>query len=320
MDWADAHHQATGAWPNAKSGQIKGTDETWSVIAAAIQLGNRGLPRGSTLKKILAEHRGVRTDLTIQQILDWADSHHDTTAEWPTANSETIEGTGETWSGINSALKNGSRGLESGSSLAKLLTEHRGKRNKADLPDLTIEQILDWADAHREATGSWPNSNSRQVPNADETWLGIDSALRSGLRGLPSGSSLARLLAEHRGKRNIHDLPELTIQQILDWADAHFEASGKWPNRNSGQIQGTDETWSRIRGALINGLRGLSGGTTLAKVLAEHRSIRNMHDLSPLTIQQILVWVDAHQTRTGDWPNQKSGQVTDADETWAAIN
>jgi hypothetical protein len=46
-------------------------------------------------------------------------------------------------------------------------------------------------------------------------------ALRLGLRGLPGGSSLARLLDEQRRVRNVKNLPPLTEEQILAWADEH---------------------------------------------------------------------------------------------------
>jgi hypothetical protein len=36
-----------------------------------------------------------------------------------------------------------------------------------------------------------------------ETWRRVDNGLRYGLRGLPGGSSLARLLDEKRGVRNV---------------------------------------------------------------------------------------------------------------------
>lgn len=35
----------------------------------------------------------------------------------------------------------------------------------------------------------------------DQTWIGLDMALRVGVRGLLGGSSLPRLLAERRGSR-----------------------------------------------------------------------------------------------------------------------
>ena len=60
-----------------------------------------------------------------------------------------------------------------------------------------------------------------------ENWKAINSALGQGLRDLPGGSSIARLLAEHRGVRNIHGLGPLSEEQILAWADAHYERTGR---------------------------------------------------------------------------------------------
>ena len=71
-----------------------------------------------------------------------------------------------------------------------------------DNPPLSVEQILTWMDAHKTTKGDWPNQNSGPVIGTAETWMGINSALRIGCRGLPGGSSLAKLLAEHRGVRD----------------------------------------------------------------------------------------------------------------------
>ena len=49
----------------------------------------------------------------------------------------------------------------------------------------------------------------------------MDAALRKGVRGLPGGSSLAQLLRQRRRGQNASDLPPLTEDQILTWADAH---------------------------------------------------------------------------------------------------
>src|SRR5437016_3259680 len=76
---------------------------------------------------------------------------------------------------------------------------------------LTDEQILRWADDHRRATGIWPTTSSGLVAGAEqETWSGINASLWCGGRGLAGGRSLARLLAERRGKRNPSSLPPLT--------------------------------------------------------------------------------------------------------------
>ena len=78
------------------------------------------------------------------------------------------------------------------------------RRPKFDGPSAaTIGQILAWADEHKAATGDWPNQISGQMTGTDETWGAINVSLSVGNRGLPSGGSLAKLLAEHRGVRNI---------------------------------------------------------------------------------------------------------------------
>jgi hypothetical protein len=62
-----------------------------------------------------------------------------------------------------------------------------------------VEQILAWADDHHNRTGHWPNQYAGPVAGAPgETWSAIDCALRRGLRGLPGGDSLARLLGRHQ--------------------------------------------------------------------------------------------------------------------------
>lgn len=100
--------------------------------------------------------------------------------------------------------------------------------------------------------------------------MNIHAALYEGRRGLPGGSSLARLLAEKRGVRNINSPPDLSIRKILRWADAHHQKTSKWPKLKSGVVLGAlGETWFAIDAALRQGGRDLPGGSSLAKLLAE---------------------------------------------------
>ena len=70
-------------------------------------------------------------------------------------------------------------------------------RNQASKPLLTETQIRRWAEEHCRRTGQWPRQRSGQVEEAPgETWGLLDNALRNGYRGLPGGSSLAKLLAK----------------------------------------------------------------------------------------------------------------------------
>jgi hypothetical protein len=118
------------------------------------------------------------------------------------------------------------------------------------------------------------------------------------------------------------NLPRLTIQQILAWADAYHRQIGTWPTCGSGTIPDTRrETWRIVNNALIDGLRGLSGGHSLARVLAEHRGVRHPKEPPPLQLTHIVAWADAYHRRTGRWPTNRSGPIQEcAGETWFAVN
>src|SRR5260370_20615251 len=104
---------------------------------------------------------------------------------------------------------------------------------------LSVPDIISWAQAYREATGRWPTVKSGTIDEARfESWGIVDKALRRGGRGLPGGTSLVQLLADHCGARNPQDQPPLTAEQILTWADEHLARTGRWPNDKSGRIPG----------------------------------------------------------------------------------
>ena len=204
-----------------------------------------------------------------------------------------------------------------------LLDEQRNVRNIHGLLPLTLNQILEWADAHHKRTGSWPTRSSSCLDEQPgENWSAIDASLRVGLRGFPGGSSLAKLLAKHRGVRNVRELPALTEQQILAWADEHHSRTGEWPKAKSGSVHGAPgEKWANIEAALSQGGRRLAGGSSLAELLAVHDRKTNKSRLPALTESQILRWADSHRKRTGKWPSSVSGVVDGADgQTWLAID
>jgi hypothetical protein len=295
-----------------------------------LRSGFRGLPGGSSLAQLLAEHRRARNrkalpPYRLQQILTWADSHHFRSGHWPTAkDGPVVDAPGETWMAVDMALRWGGRGLRGGSSLPRLLARHRGVRNLHGLPPLSIEQILQWADAHQRRTGIWPTSYDGQVIDAPaETWGGISNALRSGLRGLPGSCSLAQLLAENRGVDLGHRrLRPLDEDAILAWADAFFQQQGRWPRSDDGPIPGTEgESWLSVHLALKVGRRGFARGSSLAHFLVGHGRGRNRKGLPPLSVPQVLAWARAHHARTGVWPRQRSGPIREAaGETWMAVH
>src|SRR5207253_159589 len=112
---------------------------------------------------------------------------------------------------------------------------------------------------------------------------------------------------------NVWSRPDLSLQQILDWADAFHERWGQWPGIESGAIcDAPGETWDAVNHALVRGKRGLPGGRSLAQLLALERGVRNRYDLPNLTRKQILLWADAHQRRSGDWPTRQSGAIVES--------
>lgn len=329
LDWCDAFQKRFGRWPTRKDGPRCLPDTTWLAIDTCLTRGSRGLNPGSSLAKLLFAHRGRRNHaclppFTPALILKWADDHHARTGEWPNADSGPIVGVaGETWAGVESALRAGGRCLRGRSSLAQLLAAKRGVRNIGALSRLTTKQILAWADKHHAQNGEWPTTESGAVLGVPgETWSAVNAALILGNRGLPGSSSLAKLLLRHRGRRHKRLPPKLTVEQILGWADAHHKKTGQWPKHYSGEIPNAPEglTWTAVNLALSRGMRGLAGGISLAELLKTHRGVRNKRSLPKLTKAQILVWADDHYQRTEKWPKNLSGPIAAAaGETWARV-
>ncbi|MCH8806726.1 MAG: hypothetical protein IH986_11640 [Planctomycetes bacterium] len=279
LAWADAHRKRTGRWPAARSGAIpEARGETWAKVAQAMHAGFRGLDGSLSLAQALVKYRGKTHPmqlprLTRKRILEWAEFHHRYNGQWPGHDSGRVLGQpDEDWARIDGALMGGHRGLIGGSSLAKLLGRRRRPPRTSREPPLTVAQVLAWADAHRRRTGQWPQQGSGPVRGAQgEHWRNIDAALRKGNRSLPAGTSLADLLARHRGHRNKAALEKLTLAQILKWIDHEYRRTDRWPVRYGGPVLAAPhENWSSVDVALRSGCRGLPGGASLAKLIDKH--------------------------------------------------
>jgi hypothetical protein len=114
----------------------------------------------------------------------------------------------------------------------------------------------------------------------------------------------------------------MTVEQILGWADEHHARTGNWPNVDSGRARGEPYLhWRTLDAYLRDGNRGLPGGSSLLQMLHQYRGVPLKRAYTPLSIEQILAWADAHKAKTGRWPNEFSGRVEEGEAlTWVAVN
>src|SRR5207253_10627126 len=102
-----------------------------------------------------------------------------------------------------------------------------------------------------------------------------------------------------------HRKKQFTLAQVLALADTHFQRTGQWPKVGRVPIPVHGEpglTWENLNVALRRGWRGLPGGTSLPRLLAQARGVRSAGHAPPLHRGQISRWADVHFPRTGRWP------------------
>lgn len=105
--------------------------------------------------------------------------------------------------------------------------------------------------------------------------------------------------------------PDLTVEQIRAWMEEHKARTGKWPHVNSGLVAGQSATWRAIECALVQGLRGLPCGLSLAK----------LHRLPDLTIAAILDGAIVYAMGNGGTlPSGKSSEGGVLGHSWYAID
>jgi hypothetical protein len=332
----DTFYAEYGGWPTEDDKRpVPGhPDESWQNIAAALSGGLKGLPGGSSLPRLLKEYRGRKnlhdqSDLSREEILQWLDQFHAEFGEWPATRGETRPVPGhpdESWGRVDNALKIGFRGLSGGESLALLLQKERGRRNIRSLPKLTTSLILGLCDQFRSEFGEWPSSeDTRPVPGyPDEKWIGLDSALMLGRRGLPGSLSLAKLLQEARGRVHKHLQCDLTEEVIVTWMKDEHSRTGKWPNGLSKEpiVGHEEETWFRLNGCLSKGLRGLPSGSSIAILLERYGLKRHKLRQPSVTISQVVSWIADFFAKYHEYPTRLDthGVPSHPDETWSALD
>lgn len=265
----------------------------------------------------------IKPLLSAQQIEQWLKTFRAKEGRWPQLSDKHVWAgetpawmlvSDETWSGIDTALHRGSRGLEAfkGQTLLQF-------RRSLGLNDhLTEDQLRIWILAYQEKMGRWPARDARDVWMRDtagewhlvpnETWGALDDALRYGRRGLEAwrGSTLA-------GFRKRLGLDRaLTEDRIVEWMRLFHDKEGRYPTARDRTVWILDattggwralpsETWAAISSALHQGGRGLKAlkGCTLWQLRAAHGMIEVA---DALTESLIVQWIQFFRDKEGHYP------------------
>ncbi|MBN8521251.1 MAG: hypothetical protein J0L77_05060 [Alphaproteobacteria bacterium] len=297
--------QQTGRWPTQKSGLVKHGPYangriTFLALGKALSVGSRGLTGGSSLPQ---ECEYVSNQFKLNYVNVLKQSNYDLnkiretifetrrqTGKWPSMERGLVKygpyADGKTkFHALNAALKNGLRGLPGGSSIAdqcSIVSEQFGLDyfNIFKQPNYDLEKIREILLKARMETGRWPTRSSGLVqyePYADgkTKYATFDAALRKGRRGLSGRSSLSQECA-FVSKRygldyiNLKAQPSYNLEIIHETILKTRQATGQWPKMEWGLIQhglyaDGKTTFISIDSALRLGIRGLKGGSSLAR-------------------------------------------------------
>ena len=199
LEWADAHYAKHGKWPVSSLGGIPGTGQTWVSIDSCLRYGCRGLPGGNSWRGCLRNTvvsvpdkgrvypmsrfwRGPTRTLPLREngLLNHPDRSQ-------------VRGR----LGVPSPLpwRGPVAGYDEGTHWRDCWRSGAVCGTTSAFRNWLSSGYLAWAEAHHKATGRWPACRSGPIAQSSaETWMAIEQALRKGSRGLPGGSSLAKLL------------------------------------------------------------------------------------------------------------------------------
>jgi hypothetical protein len=137
---------------------------------------------------------------------------------------------------------------------------------------IALEEVHTAIDRFQRDHGRWPTPRDGDVTDLGTTWKAINHSLLGGNRGLPR-SSLAREVRKvaAAGGQEFRKLykPPLGLDGVRAAILAHHQRLGRFPSVNSGFCTELQADWRNINMALTQGLRGLPGGSSLAREVAK---------------------------------------------------
>jgi hypothetical protein len=113
-----------------------------------------------------------------------------------------------------------------------------------------------------------------------------------------------------------------TTDGILRWAEDHKSVTGKRPQKGSGPIPGTNESWARVIGSVQKGHRGLESCSFSEFLISKCGARRSDFKKSGADLKRNWIRAQArsHRVATGHWPTMRSGAIPGSNESWNRVH
>jgi hypothetical protein len=188
-------------------------------------------------------------------------------------------------------------------------------------------RIADRAVAHCEATKRLADGprrvarvRIRQMLEGANRMSAVDFGvnMQEGLLGaLRSFSGQFGYADLRRLRESLGRAAPVSLQQVHDAMQTFVLEQERWPDRHDGAIPTLEGSWLAIDEALRVGVRGLPGGSSLAK---ERVALTGARRRQSLTEENVKAAILAHHRATGAWPNDSTkGVIPGVGYTWSYV-
>lgn len=164
-----------GESPNLKSGNIRGTSDTWAGVGGRLRVKGGSLPQ--SFSEMFSGHARV-AEADPVDLRRHADAHRAESGKLPSANSGDIKGTVDTWQAVHDRLRK-----KDGGGLRQSLDALYGSPVKVD--ETNPLELLRYADAHKTEFGKLPTSASGPIRGTTDKWSAVNARLSRAGRTLP---------------------------------------------------------------------------------------------------------------------------------------
>lgn len=177
----------------------------------------------------------------------------------------------------------------------------------------SLEQLRGWVKNHFNKTGKYPSKLSGNIEDTNTNWNKISAYLNRNTKGLVGYKSLADYLFVEFGKINTF----YTLNEVENWCNIFYTKNGKYPNCDSGDIEGQNIKWSHINDYFRSGSRGLVGYKCLCDFLEKKCGKQNII----YSTSQINGWILKYFNENGKFPSSSSSDYIENENIrWSDIN